>query len=1373
MNKNNLKQHDLVKVIAVNEDNCVNCHACINACPVKYCNNAMNDFVSINTNLCIACGACLSACTHDARYFIDDFDYFLEDIKKGEKIIAVADSSTVANFPNKYKNLNGWLKSMGVSAVFDGSFGAELMVMSYVNHIMANEPKLVISQSCPAIVTYIELYKPELLEFLAPVESPILHTIKMVKEYYPKYKDYKVAVISPCAARKREMVERGLGDYNISFISINNYFQRNEVYITRFPEIDYDNEPTERAALISSPGGLLRTMERWMPDIRGNARVIEGPNKIYEYFDTLYEQVKNGRTPLLIDCLNCDFGCNQGPLTIAKNHPVDEIEHWIEKRTVELKEYHGAESGGGTDASRRNIEKILGSYWKDGLYNRNFVSLENNFSIEYPTIEVREKYYEEMLLDREEDIKNCMGCGYKSCEAMVVALNNNLNKIDNCTVYLHKKTAQSFEQLNITKKSLEKIIEDLPFGIILIGKDKKIIDLNPSALYDSGYETLDEIVGQKYSVLLGIGNQKEDDWFVQKQGVRQRIEIIKKNKDRVTILESMIPVNYRNEEMLLLGFIDITKIVEAEQKGKEQKKTLEKKITERTHELEKSLKELQTTQSNLKIAKENAEQANKLKSEFLANMSHEIRTPMNAILGFTKVLMDDETDIEKIDHLETISNAGENLLNLINEILDFSKIEADKLEIIEEPFSLKKLLLHFEKMLKVRANNKGIFFNVSVSDEIPDRLIGDRHRINQILINLTGNSIKFTENGGVIVNVLVDENNIIQVNVQDTGIGIPKDKQEAIFEPFQQADGTTTRKFGGTGLGLAISLKLIKMMGGEITLISEEGLGSKFSFTLPLKVAQDIEGNNIEEESSEEINEESVLEMKNNFSNLKDKIIGIIEDNEDDRKIFEKLLNGYGLNVVFLNNDKSIAKNVIKQNVDLIILDLVMDGLNGFEINKILKSNIKTARIPVIVSSVKDNNEAKDIMQYGIFDFLQKPINKDQLLKQIYLVLNNYVDIKNIIIIDDDENILRLYKNYLKNNHYLSFTFNNAIHALNELDTIALPDLIILDLKMPEMDGFEFLKILRTTYSKKELPVIIVTGKDLSLEEMKFLENETLGIYKKDIDTHKKFTVYLNRFFNRHSMEIDKYIEQWSASFDNIDDMKKYNNTILEMLKDIEENLLRNNIARINKDIEIILELSKNKNLNGFTNFIKMLETEKNSDKIDVDKIGKIYLNMRELLEDILKVFSKTGNLKLNFLSQKANNKIDINTEKPTDIPTDTILVVEDQRPNQKLIEVYFRQMKRNCDMAENGKIALEMMRKKKYKIVLLDMHMPVMNGMETIAEIRKDKNLKDAYVIALTADAMKGDAEKYVKAGCDAYLSKPLNKIALDKKLKLAESLK
>ncbi|MCL2119950.1 MAG: 4Fe-4S binding protein, partial [Planctomycetaceae bacterium] len=320
---------NLAHVIDINKEKCVNCNQCIRVCPTRYCNDgSSNDHIGLNFDQCIGCGACIRACTHGAREIIDDTDSYIHDLRHGIQMVAVVAPAVAASFPNKYLHLNTWLKSLGVEAVFDVSFGAELTVKSYLEHIKKNHPKLVIAQPCPAIVTYIQIYRPELIPYLAPAHSPMLHTIQMVKEYFPEYRDHKVVVISPCVAKKREFEETGLGDYNVTMAKLEDYLQEHRIDLARFKPSGYDNPPAERAVLFSTPGGLMRTAMREVPGIDENIRKIEGPG-IYEYLNHLHESVKAGINPLIIDCLNCEFGCNGGTGTKRIHASQDELEHLI------------------------------------------------------------------------------------------------------------------------------------------------------------------------------------------------------------------------------------------------------------------------------------------------------------------------------------------------------------------------------------------------------------------------------------------------------------------------------------------------------------------------------------------------------------------------------------------------------------------------------------------------------------------------------------------------------------------------------------------------------------------------------------------------------------------------------------------------------------------------------------------------------------------------------------------------------------------------------------------------------------------------------------------------------------------------------------
>lgn len=282
--------------------------------------------------------SCVKACTQKARYIPDDAEQFFLAANSGEKVVAIVAPAVVSSFPGQYRRFLGWLRKLGVMASFDVSFGAELTVKSYVDHIKNNKPALVIAQPCPAIVSYIEVYRPELLPHLAPADSPMLHIIKMIREYYPEYAGLKVLIVSPCAAKKREFQETGIGDYNVTVRSFKDALERRHIDLDRQPEADFDNPPAERAVLFSTPGGLLRTAERDVPGTREKARKIEGPEIVYAYLDTLPETLKLGINPLLVDCLNCDYGCNAGSGTLNQDKSPDTIEHEIEQSAAAVEQ---------------------------------------------------------------------------------------------------------------------------------------------------------------------------------------------------------------------------------------------------------------------------------------------------------------------------------------------------------------------------------------------------------------------------------------------------------------------------------------------------------------------------------------------------------------------------------------------------------------------------------------------------------------------------------------------------------------------------------------------------------------------------------------------------------------------------------------------------------------------------------------------------------------------------------------------------------------------------------------------------------------------------------------------------------------------------
>jgi Na+-translocating ferredoxin:NAD+ oxidoreductase RNF subunit RnfB len=433
-----MKTSTLSAVIKIDEEKCVNCHACIAACPVKYCNNGAGEKVTVNHNLCIGCGNCVRACTHRARSVLDDSPRFFDDLGKNEKIIAIVAPAAASNFPGLYLNLNGYLKSLGVKAVFDVSFGAELTVFSYIKYIKEKKPPFCISQPCPAIVTYIEIYHPELIPCLAPADSPMLHIIKMIREYYPQYNDYKIAVLSPCIAKRREFDETGHGDYNVTFNALYEYLEKHNVSLASFRAEDYDNPPAERAVTFSMPGGLLITAERDSPGIGKVTRKIEGVHTIYPYLADVAKTISldgslNGELPLLVDCLNCEKGCNGGTGTRNGETPTDKLEAPIWKRRNEVEAKYGGSKS--TAKNQKKVFKVLSHYWKPGLYSRSYRELSGNYTLKMPNDEELVKVYKQLRKYSQADMYDCNTCGYGSCRGMAIAVFNGLNRPENCHHY--------------------------------------------------------------------------------------------------------------------------------------------------------------------------------------------------------------------------------------------------------------------------------------------------------------------------------------------------------------------------------------------------------------------------------------------------------------------------------------------------------------------------------------------------------------------------------------------------------------------------------------------------------------------------------------------------------------------------------------------------------------------------------------------------------------------------------------------------------------------------------------------------------------------------------------------------------------------------
>ncbi|MDR2797587.1 MAG: methyl-accepting chemotaxis protein [Treponema sp.] len=487
-----MRETALRPVIRLIKENCVNCHKCIMVCPVKMCNNGSGSTVDFNSDLCLGCGECIHACDHHARVGIDDFDLFMQALKAKTNIVAIVAPAIATMFGGEYLRFNGYLKKIGIKAVFDVSFGAELTVKSYLAYKKKKNPPIIIAQPCPCLVSFIEIYRPELIPYLAPADSPMVHTMKMIKRFYPQYAGYKIAVISPCYAKRREFDAVGIGDYNVTFKAILDHLDTTKDRIANYTPSPYDNPDAERAVLFSSPGGLMRTVERYDSTASSHTRKIEGSPEVYHYLAHLEKVIKNKSISQynLVDCLNCKMGCNGGPATPNRNRQIDEVEINVEKRNIAAKAYYGKHRN--ERSAKRKLEKLLDDYWQEGLYDRSYINRSEIFkrNVKIPSRQDIQAMYVKMYKTEKRDFLNCSACGYGSCDQMAVALINGLNRPENCRHFIEIQkdliNKQHKEEIDRTINTVYgHTIEEMNKSIQGIGSLTKLINETATAVLTS------------------------------------------------------------------------------------------------------------------------------------------------------------------------------------------------------------------------------------------------------------------------------------------------------------------------------------------------------------------------------------------------------------------------------------------------------------------------------------------------------------------------------------------------------------------------------------------------------------------------------------------------------------------------------------------------------------------------------------------------------------------------------------------------------------------------------------------------------------------------------------------------------------------------
>ena len=821
------------KSIVYTNENCIGCNKCIKVCSaIGACISREEDGkarIEVDGSKCVACGSCIDVCVHNAREFLDDTERFFEDLAAGEDISVLLAPAFKANYPDEYESVLGGLKALGVKRIISVSFGADITTWGYLNYIQKYDFVGGISQPCPAVVSYIERYLPELLPMLFPVQSPL-----MCSAIYARKEmgiTDKFAFISPCIAKKLEIDDphnAGLVQYNVTFEHLMRYIREHDIKGPALhSEVEYG-----LGSFYPTPGGLAENV-KWFLGDQVFIRQIEGERHLYEWMHQNEDRIKEKQTPFLfIDALNCEKGCICGTAVNPDKSRTDDALYALLDIREKSKKSESGDAWSRPDTPEERLENF-NLFFKDLKvedYLREYTDRSSECRYSIPDDNELEEIYASMnKLTEESRHIDCTCCGYESCHQMATAIHNGFNHKENCIYY---------------------------------------------------------------------------------------------------------------------------------------EKTM-------VHELE--------------IEKTVAEEATRAKSAFLANMSHEIRTPINAVLGMNEMILRESKEENIVEYAESVRNAGNTLLGLINNILDFSKIEAGKIEIVPVEYDLSSVINDLVNMIQTKADKKGLDVKLDFDDKIPKLLYGDEVRIKQIATNILTNAVKYTDEGsvtfGISYEAIPDDPDSVMLGfyVKDTGIGIKNEDMEKLFSEFERIEVERNRNIEGTGLGMNITKRLLEMMGSELQVESKYGTGSRFSFDLRQRVVRWEPLGDYEASYKEAMSQRKQYREK--FIAPEVKVL-VVDDTVTNLDVFKSLLKRTKMDIDTADSGFKCLELADETKYDIIFLDHMMPEMDGIETLHNLRSrdrcpNSDTTTICLTANAISGARE--QYLAEGFDDYLTKPIEAEKL----------------------------------------------------------------------------------------------------------------------------------------------------------------------------------------------------------------------------------------------------------------------------------------------------------------------------------------------------------------------------------------------------------
>ncbi|MFP3155692.1 ATP-binding protein [Lachnospiraceae bacterium ZAX-1] len=1071
-------------VINFDLDKCVGCNRCIRECPTQMANPIHIDENSviklrIDYDHCIACGSCIAVCKHDARYFLDDTQTFFEDLAAGVPISIIAAPSLKTNIPN-WKNLLTLFRRLGIQNIYDASFGADIHVWAHLRYLEQANPGPLITPSCPSIVSYCELHRHELLDYLSPIHSPMSATAI----YMTKYKGItgRLAALSPCASKSTEFDKTGLLQYNVTFSHLLDYIDMHHLTLPE-EQTEFDHVDASLGVILCAPGGFKENMDFFMERPLWIERA-EGADA-YRYLEE-YAHTDPALLPAIFDVLSCERGCNVG-----FGCQQDKGFFHMQATTNVIRE-----SSKGFDFSRHQalyeeFDKTLDL----ADFFCKYVPISSNST--QPT--EAEITYAFRLLGKDSYEKqniNCAACGSDTCRDMAIKIANHTNIPNNCVFKSRDDLLKEHDRVVSYLSIIHTLGENLlatnitDFSQIIVNSLETLANA-----FQSGICALWKIELEKTICVAFWSPIQEQDisaYLTRGNWPNEWLQLLSKGQIlHLSKAEFFPDVFHRDVEAFLAiplilrgnfwGFLTFTSPMQIICTDEELALLSTCGVL-----IISAILQHQLTDS-LVIAKEEALAAVSAKSSFLSNMSHEIRTPMNAIVGMSELALRENSSPLVEDYILDIRTASANLLSIINDILDFSKIESGNLQIASVPYLFASLLNDVVNLIKVRLEEKPILFIVNVDPNIPNHVIGDEVRMRQVLTNILSNAVKYTREGFIKMTITADfiDNNsaIFKFIVEDSGLGIKEEDIKLLFEEFVRVDANSNKAVVGTGLGLSITQSLCQAMGGEITVSSEYGSGSIFTATLK------------QEYSPAEEKLASVL-------NAADKQVLFHEKRVLYADSLAYTLNRLGVKTTQSHTADAFLQQLLSGDYDFAFssADVTIQALKLVESNK-----LKTTLVVLLEVGESFGLDVSRIVCPAFAIPVANVLNgvvtgKFHDTYQIHFIAPSI----SVLVVDDMTTNLKVAKGLFAPYQLKVSVCLSGAEALKLLEKNHF-DIIFMDHMMPDMDGIEATVLIRSMDGDyfKSLPIIALTANAVTGMREMFLANGFSDYLAKPIELHK------------------------------------------------------------------------------------------------------------------------------------------------------------------------------------------------------------------------------------------------------------------------------